>query len=54
VALLALDAEVELTSVRGARRLPLEKFFLSYRKTALAPDEMITKVLIQRTIGAIG
>src|SRR5437870_678969 len=43
-ALLALDAEVELTSVRGMRKLPLEKFFLSYRKTALAPDEMITKV----------
>jgi CO/xanthine dehydrogenase FAD-binding subunit len=45
-ALLALDAEVELTSVRGTRRLPLDKFFLSYRKTALAPDEMITKVII--------
>jgi xanthine dehydrogenase small subunit len=43
-ALLALDAELELTSVRGTRRLPLEKFFLSYRKTALAPDEMITKI----------
>lgn len=45
-ALLALDAELELTSVRGSRRLPLEKFFLGYRKTALAPDEMITKVFI--------
>jgi CO/xanthine dehydrogenase FAD-binding subunit len=45
-ALLALDAEVELTSVRGLRRLPLDKFFLSYRKTALSPDEMITKVII--------
>jgi CO/xanthine dehydrogenase FAD-binding subunit len=45
-ALLALDAEVELTSIRGARRLPLDKFFLGYRKTALAPDEMITKVII--------
>ena len=45
-ALLALDAEVELTSVRGTRRLPLEKFFLGYRKTALAPDEMITKIFI--------
>ena len=45
-ALLALDAEVELTSVRGTRRLPLDKFFLSYRKTALASDEMITKVFI--------
>jgi CO/xanthine dehydrogenase FAD-binding subunit len=45
-ALLALDAEVELTSVRGSRRLPLEKFFLSYRKTALATDEMITKIFV--------
>jgi CO/xanthine dehydrogenase FAD-binding subunit len=45
-ALLALDAEVELTSVRGARRLALDKFFLGYRKTALAPDEMITKVIV--------
>jgi CO/xanthine dehydrogenase FAD-binding subunit len=45
-ALLALGAEVELSSVRGVRRLPLDKFFLGYRKTALAPDEMITKICI--------
>lgn len=45
-ALLALDAEVEMTSVRGVRKMPLDKFFLTYRKTALAPDEMITKVSI--------
>jgi CO/xanthine dehydrogenase FAD-binding subunit len=45
-ALLALDAEVEISSVRGTRRLPLDKFFISYRKTALAPDEMITKISI--------
>ncbi|HUJ10169.1 MAG TPA: FAD binding domain-containing protein [Verrucomicrobiae bacterium] len=45
-ALLALDAEVELSSARGVRRLPLDKFFLSYRKTALASDEMITKIKI--------
>jgi len=45
-ALLALDAEVELTSVRGVRKLALEKFFLSYRKTALASDELITKLSI--------
>jgi CO/xanthine dehydrogenase FAD-binding subunit len=44
--LLALDAEVELTSKRGVRKMPLEEFFLSYRKTALAPDEMITKIII--------
>jgi CO/xanthine dehydrogenase FAD-binding subunit len=45
-ALLALDAEVELSSVRGSRRLSLEKFFLGYRKTALASDEMITKIIV--------
>jgi CO/xanthine dehydrogenase FAD-binding subunit len=45
-ALLALDAELELTSVRGSRRIVLEKFFLGYRKTELAPDEMITKISI--------
>ena len=48
-ALLALDAEVELSSVRGVRRLPLDRFFLGYRKTALAPDEMITKVQVPTT-----
>jgi CO/xanthine dehydrogenase FAD-binding subunit len=45
-ALLALDAEVELTSTRGVRTLPLEKLFLSYRKTAIAPDELITRVRV--------
>jgi CO/xanthine dehydrogenase FAD-binding subunit len=45
-ALLALDAELEITSVRGTRRLPLDKFFLGYRKTALAADEMITKIVV--------
>jgi CO/xanthine dehydrogenase FAD-binding subunit len=45
-ALLALDAQVELSSVNGARRMPLEKFFVGYRKTALAPEEMITKIII--------
>jgi CO/xanthine dehydrogenase FAD-binding subunit len=45
-ALLALDAEVELTSVRGVRTMLLEKFFIGYRKTALAADELITKVSV--------
>ena len=45
-ALLALDAEVELTSVRGSRRLPLDKFLVGYRKIALTSDEMITKVIV--------
>lgn len=45
-ALLALDAEIELLSGRGKRRLSLDQFFLSYRKTALASDEMIRTIII--------
>jgi len=39
--LLALEASLRLASVRGARDLPLDQFFLGYRRTALAPDEVI-------------
>jgi xanthine dehydrogenase small subunit len=39
--LLALETTVKLSSRRGAREVPLEEFFLGYRKTALAPDEVI-------------
>ncbi|MGH8046218.1 MAG: xanthine dehydrogenase molybdopterin binding subunit [Chthoniobacterales bacterium] len=46
--LLSLGADVELGSVRGVRRMPLEKFFTGYRKTALEPDEVMTAVLIPR------
>jgi CO/xanthine dehydrogenase FAD-binding subunit len=48
--LLALDAEVELTSYSGQRRLPLRDFMASYRKTLLRPDEMLTAVVVPRTI----
>jgi CO/xanthine dehydrogenase FAD-binding subunit len=40
-ALLALDAELEVDGVRGTRRLPYETFCTGYRKTQLAPDELI-------------
>src|SRR5205814_719023 len=33
--LLALETRLKLVSTRGARELPLEEFFLGYRKTAL-------------------
>ncbi|MGQ0583218.1 MAG: xanthine dehydrogenase small subunit [Reyranella sp.] len=42
--LLALEASLRLVSIRGARDLPLEDFFLGYRKTALAPDEVIQNI----------
>jgi xanthine dehydrogenase small subunit len=39
--LLALDAELEVASVRGARRVPYRDWCTGYRKTGLAPDELI-------------
>ncbi len=38
---LALDADFELASVRGTRRVAADDFWLGYRKTALAPDELL-------------
>ena len=46
--LLTLDASVELRSASGSRILPLEAFLTGYRQTALAPDELLTAVLIPR------
>jgi CO/xanthine dehydrogenase FAD-binding subunit len=42
----ALGAEVELASVRGTRTLPLEGFVLGNRRTACAPDELMTGVRV--------
>lgn len=44
--LLALDAELELVSARGARRLPYREFCTGYRKTALAADELLAAVRV--------
>jgi xanthine dehydrogenase small subunit len=46
--LLALEARLTLVSTRGARDLPLEDFFLGYRKTALAPDEVIQSLTLPK------
>ena len=43
-ALLAYDAELLLASVRGERRIPYANFHLAYRKTQLAPDELIRAI----------
>lgn len=50
--LLALDAEVELASARGTRRLKLADFILGNRRTALAPDEIATAILVPKPAGA--
>lgn len=42
--LLALDAEVELTSAAGTRRVALADFLVGVRRTLRRPDELITAV----------
>lgn len=42
--LLALDAEVELASAAGARRVPLADFLVGVRRTLRRADELITAV----------
>lgn len=44
--LLVLEAEVELVSATGPRRLPLRDFLLGPRRTALLPGELLAAVLI--------
>jgi CO/xanthine dehydrogenase FAD-binding subunit len=46
--LLALDAEVELASQSGVRKLPLSKFLIGNRKTLRRPDEVLSAVIVPR------
>jgi xanthine dehydrogenase small subunit len=48
--LLALDASVHLVSRHGRRIIPLNTFFTDYRKTLLAPDELIAAVEIPKPL----
>jgi CO/xanthine dehydrogenase FAD-binding subunit len=49
--LLASGALVELASVRGVRRVPVEEFFTGPKRSALAPDELIAAVLVPPASG---
>lgn len=50
-ALLASGAEVEVESVRGARRIPIGEFFTGVKRSALAPDELIAAVWVDQPDG---
>ncbi len=43
-ALIALDATLLLTGAAGSRRIAAEAFFLGYRRTALAPGEVLERI----------
>jgi putative cofactor-binding repeat protein len=42
------DAELLLVSARGERRLPYASFHIGYRKTRLAPDELVRAICLKR------
>ena len=45
-ALLAYDAEVELVSVRGRRRITYAAFHTGYKRNALSPDELLYAIYL--------
>jgi len=47
-ALLVYDAELILISARGERRVPYTAFHTGYKKTLLAPDELIRAICLSR------
>jgi xanthine dehydrogenase small subunit len=46
--LAAYDAEIEVGSARGVRRIEYDKFNTGYRTTALAPDELVLAIRIPK------
>ena len=49
--LLAVDAAVEVASVRGSRTMPVADFFTGVKQNALEPDELIAAVLLPAGAG---
>ena len=50
-ALLAVDAEVEVESVRGTRTIPVAEFYTGVKRNVLAPDELIRATLVPVATG---
>jgi CO/xanthine dehydrogenase FAD-binding subunit len=50
--LLISDCEVEVASLRGERRLPLESFLVGPKRNALEPDELIVAARVRTGTGA--
>lgn len=44
--LIALQAKVVLASVRGTRELALESLYTGYRQNVMAPDELLTQIIV--------
>jgi CO/xanthine dehydrogenase FAD-binding subunit len=48
--LLVYDADLTLVSASGERRIPYRTFHTGYKKTLLAPDELIYSICIRRNL----
>ncbi len=46
--LAAYDAEIEIGSLRGTRRVAFNQFYAGYRRTVLEPDELVLAVRIPK------
>lgn len=44
--LMVMEAELELASVKGTRRLNINKLYTGYKKLDMAPNELITRIFI--------
>ena len=53
VALLALDAVVNVASATGPQSIPLERFFLGPGLTALVPGDLVTDVVLPGGLGGV-
>lgn len=49
--LFALDAEIELASTSGRRRVAVREFLTGYRQTACRTDEIVTAILVPKPGG---
>jgi xanthine dehydrogenase small subunit len=49
--LLAADAQLVVVSIRGERSVASEAFWTGYRTTALAPDELVLRIVVPLTAG---
>jgi CO/xanthine dehydrogenase FAD-binding subunit len=52
-ALLAYEAELELVSARGTRRVPYVEFHSGYKQSVLAKDELVLGVFVPRVTAGV-
>src|ERR1044072_8543073 len=52
-ALLAYDAEIELTSTRGSRWLPYQRFHTGYKQMHIDADELLARIRLPRNTAGL-